>query len=88
MLFNQIKTPSQLKVFVENGPTDSYFFSPDTMRFWGDTMRNYGVRWHDKEAGILELYRRRAVNGGLDSSAYFTASEDGESARRVFLPTA
>lgn len=75
---------SELKYNVEN--TGSNFFSRDSMRFFGDTMRNYGVREatitsnYDQndnyvEEGIkievYELYRRHPVKHGLDKSAYF-----------------
>lgn len=60
-------TPSELKHHVERG-TDRFFFTPDTMRFFGDRMSNYGVR----DAGeFWELYRKRPVKNGLKSSAYF-----------------
>jgi hypothetical protein len=36
-------TPSELKYYVEQGQ-DRYFFTRDNMKFFGDTMRNYGVR--------------------------------------------
>jgi len=35
--------PTELKYNVEQGQ-DRYFFTRDTMKFFGDTMRNYGVR--------------------------------------------
>ena len=60
-------TSSELKYNVEK--TDSYFFTRKTMKFFGDTMRNYGVRSYD--ANTWELYRKRPVKHGLCSSAYF-----------------
>lgn len=87
-LFDKIRTPSQLKGFVQNG-TDSHFFDRSSMKFFGDTMRNYGVRHvtierRDGEvAKAVELYRRMPVKGRLQNSAYFMAS-DIDSARRVF----
>lgn len=36
-------TPADLKYHVEQGQ-DRFFFTRETMRFFGDTMRNYGVR--------------------------------------------
>jgi hypothetical protein len=36
-------TPSELKYNVERGQ-DRFFFTRETMKFFGDTMRNYGVR--------------------------------------------
>ncbi|KKN24865.1 hypothetical protein LCGC14_0890670 [marine sediment metagenome] len=69
-------TPAELKNQVEQGK-DRFFFTRKTMRFFGDTMRNYGV----KDAGeVWELYRKHPVNHGLSSSAYF----DKKTYRRVF----
>lgn len=36
-------TPAELKYHVEQGQ-DRFFFTREAMRFFGDTMRNYGVR--------------------------------------------
>lgn len=36
-------TPAELKRCVDQGQ-DELFFDPRTMRFFGDTMKNYGVR--------------------------------------------
>ncbi len=81
MLFDQIKTASNLKMFVESG-TDSFFFTRSTMKFFGDTMRNYGIR--HRTPGVIELYRRNPVKHGLFSSAFFQVSEDGCSANRFY----
>jgi len=86
---------SELKSHVEQG-SDSYFFSSDTMKFFGDTMANYGVRdggvipYHWDNDGkyiqepimveVWELYRKHAVKHGLKDSAYF----DKKTFRRVF----
>jgi len=63
--------PCELKYRVS--ATGSLFFDRDSMRFFGDTMRNYGVRDGGTIDGmpVWELYRRRAVKHGLKSSAYF-----------------
>lgn len=37
-------TPSELKYQVEQHGHGPYFFTRKTMQFFGDTMRNYGVR--------------------------------------------
>jgi hypothetical protein len=63
-----IKTASDLKYWHELLNPDSYFFERKTMRFFGDYMANYGVKHH---SAYIELYRRKPVNGGLQSSAYF-----------------
>ncbi len=80
-------TPSELKYHVEQSGHESHFFTRKTMQFFGDTMRNYGVRSggslrtdYDAEGNYLpegriievwELYRKHAVKHGLKSSAYF-----------------
>jgi hypothetical protein len=81
MLATQIKTASDLRMFIEEAGHSPHFFERDTMRCFGDSMRNYGVR----RAVIggraaWELYRRHPVKHGLRSSAYF----DAETFKRVF----
>jgi len=72
----KIKTAYDLKYAIQNARTETHFFTRKTMQFFGDTMRNYGVKEHDK---VYELYRRKPVKHGLDSSAYF----DKETFERV-----
>ena len=70
-------TPSELKYRVAD--TEPYFFSRDTMRFFGDSMANYGCRKtvirdkNDVEQEVYELWRKTPVKHGLQSSAYFDA---------------
>jgi hypothetical protein len=79
---------SELKYQVEK--TGSNFFSRESMKFFGDTMANYGVRsatvtsnydaagnWSDNGESIevWELYRRRPVKHGLKNSAYFSKAD-------------
>jgi len=47
-----IKTASDVKYAL---PESSYFFSRDTMRFFGDKMTSFGVKWDD---GKRILYRK------------------------------
>jgi hypothetical protein len=54
-------TPSELKYQHENHNPSSYFFSRNTMRFFGDTMRNFGVR-NGGTAWIL--YTKRPTKAG------------------------
>ena len=71
-------TPSELKSRVE---LYSNFFERNTMRFFGDTMKNYGCRKVTiGERDLYELYRKRPVKHGLSESAYF----DAETFTRVF----
>jgi hypothetical protein len=79
-------TPYELKAAVEASGNERHYFTRDTMKCFGDTMRNYGVRrtlvianfdiygtYHaegvPREA--WELYRKRPVKHGNQSSAYF-----------------
>lgn len=86
---------SELKAAVESAGHDAHFFSRKTMQFFGDTMKNYGVRaipirtrYDDNdrfiEEGVprdaWELYRKRPVKHGLADSAYF----DSRTFRQVF----
>lgn len=70
-------TSSELRAHIEAHGESPYFFSRDTMKFFGDTMRNYGVRetvidtYSEDNVPVYELYRRRPVKHGLQRSAYF-----------------
>lgn len=59
---------SQLKYNHESLNPNSFYFTRDSMRFFGDTMQNYGVRTHSDS---YELYRKQPVKHGLNNSAYF-----------------
>ena len=83
-------TPSQLKYKVNEFNPDSYYFNRESMKFFGDTMRNYGVRSTNVKVisqghGVIitdcwELYRKRQVKNGLQRSVYF----DKITFKRVF----
>ena len=84
---NKIKTASDLKYAVEQSGNESHFFTRKTMSFFGDTMKNYGVRetviktrydadgnfttMEGVEIAVYELYRRKPVKHGLKDSVYF-----------------
>lgn len=66
---------SELKELVD--ATGSHFFDRKTMKFFGDTMANYGIvettvnTWTQEDVPVYELYRKRPVKHGLTESAYF-----------------
>jgi hypothetical protein len=79
-------SPSELKYQVESRGTESHFFSRRTMKFFGDSMRNYGVRsvtitanydtegnYHKQGVTVecWELYRKQPVKNGLQISTFF-----------------
>lgn len=79
--------PSELKAAVLAADPDNHFFDRGAMRFFGDSMSNYGVRSVTVQAGdagltveAWELYRRRPVKHGLQGSHYFAKA----SARVVY----
>jgi hypothetical protein len=81
------KTAYDLKAFVEAAGHESHFFTRSTMKFFGDTMRNYGMRGpvtvvtpSGESVQCYELYRRHPVKCGVKDSAYF----DANSYKRVF----
>jgi len=81
-------TPSELKQLYEFNNPEGYFFNRKTMRFFGDTMANFGVRdaGHIKsmtDHGIKmveawSLYRKRPVNGGLHGHCAYFRKDNGQ----------
>ena len=72
---------SELKAKIEQTGEQPYFFTRETMRFFGDTMKNFGVRQSTRGGvPVWELYRKRPVKHGLQGSFYF----DQQTFRRVY----
>jgi hypothetical protein len=61
-------TFSELKYQHELNNPGSFYFTVDTMRFFGDTIANYGVLTHDDS---YELHRKKPVKHGLTTSRFF-----------------
>ena len=49
----QKPTITQIK---QSGVLGEYFFSRDTLRFFGQTMSSFKTDWQDKDNGIVRLY--------------------------------
>lgn len=72
-------TPAELKRLVESAGTEPHFFDRASMRFFGDTMKNYAVTskpvtittYSGETHACYELRRKRPVKNGLQSSVYF-----------------
>lgn len=62
-------TPSELRHQYQYHNKDGHFFDYSTMRFFGDTMKNYRVI---DRGNCWELARKKSVNGNLKSSTYFS----------------
>jgi hypothetical protein len=78
-----------LKTLYERNNPEGYFFDRKTMSFFGDTMRNFGVRDGGKvktinengigEVEVWDLYRKRPVQCGLHGHCrYFSKSTGSE----------
>jgi len=59
-----MKNASELKALHEFHNPSSYFFSRKSMKFFGDTMRNYGV-YDGGDAWIL--YTKKPTKAGMRS---------------------
>jgi hypothetical protein len=73
--WGRISSPSDLKYFYqEQGKGGFHFFDRGTMQFFGDTMRNYGLRDATfNGVPCWELYRRRKLaKSGLKCSTFFS----------------
>lgn len=75
-------TPSELKANILDHDPDSHYFDRKTMKFFGDTMKNYGVRkteiiTHDDPVPVevWELYRKKPVKHDLGRSAFFRTTD-------------
>jgi len=63
-------TPLELKHQTRN--IHPFFFTGETLKFFGDTMKNYGVRGGIiDDIEVWELYRKKPVIDGLQNSHYF-----------------
>ena len=66
-------TPSELKRKHQDAVPCSHYFDAETMRHFGDTMANYGVR---TSGAYWELYRKKPVKDGLQASESSNQSSD------------
>ena len=64
-------TPSDLKLLYQTHNPEGHFFDRRTLAFFGDTMKNYGVRTCEVDSTAWELYRKRRTPKGHWKSAYF-----------------
>ena len=56
----QKPTITQVK---QSGVLGEYFFSRDTLRFFGQTMSSFKTDWHDINNGIIRLYAPMIIDG-------------------------
>lgn len=61
-------TPSELKDLFEAKGIHPFFFTRDTMHFFGDTMANFGVC---SRGQYWELFRKKPVAHGRKDSFFF-----------------
>jgi hypothetical protein len=80
-------TASRLKYLYEKNNPGGHFFDRKIMRFFGDTMCNFGVLDGGKvktftgnsieEVEVWELYRKRPVKCGLHGHCSYFSKSDG-----------
>ena len=80
-------TASELKALYERNNPEGHFFDWKTMRLFGDTMRNFGVRDAGKVRGmgahgieepeVWELFRKRPVKGGHHGTLAYFRKDNG-----------
>lgn len=64
-------TPSELKQLTKS--ENNHFFDFKTMKFFGDSMSNYGVCSNNVDGvDVWELWRKHPVKHGLQNSAFFS----------------
>ena len=68
MKFENIKTVYDLKYWYYEVNPDGHFFDRKSMKFFGDTMKNFGMmKLKDK----INLYRKNPVKHSIKSDFYF-----------------
>ena len=77
-------TASQLKFYHELHHPNSYFFTRETMRCWGDKMSNFGcINTKLNDIDVYCLYRKKMISAQhkylMDSHYYF----DAQTFRRI-----
>ena len=81
-------TAYELKKFYQDNNEEGFFFCSKTMRYFGDTMRNFGVKDGGKikvmtdagmeEAEVWDLIRKRPVHGGLYGHCAYFRKDNGQ----------
>lgn len=66
----RIKSASDIKYKHLELIPDSHFFDRATFKFFGDSMKNFGV-WNDKARGRIIMYRKKPVKHGLSGRWLF-----------------
>lgn len=61
-----LKTAADIRAYHEEMVPDSHFFDRDTLKFFGDTMSNFGVFTNND--GLRCIYRKHPVKHGLTGS--------------------
>jgi hypothetical protein len=70
-------TPTDIK---RAGVLGEFFFSPDTLRFFGQTMRSFKTEWWDRDSGVVRVHAPVRDSDGLlvGTTERFVRIVDGE----------
>jgi hypothetical protein len=59
-------TPSELKRLYKTHNPNGHFFNTDTMKFFGDSMKNFGVI---TKGDLIVLYRKKNTRKGFPAGS-------------------
>jgi hypothetical protein len=70
-------TPTDIK---RAGVLGEFFFSPDTLRFFGQTMRSFKTEWWHRDSGVVRLHAPVRDSDGqlVGTTERFVRVADGE----------
>ena len=70
-------TPADIK---RAGVLGEFFFSPDTLRFFGQTMRSFKTEWWHRNSGVVRLHAPVTDSDGqhVGTTERFVRIVDGE----------
>ena len=69
-------TPTDIK---RAGVLGEFFFSADTLRFFGQTMRSFKTEWSDRDSGVVRIHAPVLDSDGqlVGTTERFVRSVDG-----------
>ena len=56
--------------------TNPYYFTRDTMRSFGQTLKDFRVSWANKEKGIVCLWAKTKCNGAYSERWYIIGGKE------------
>jgi hypothetical protein len=76
-MWGAIVNASDIKYRYQQLNPNGHFFDRATMKFFGDSMANFGVRKVEGAREMYHLYRKRSVKHGLRGDGWIFDDTDG-----------